>query len=476
MIGITSYGMYVPYYRLTRKTIGEAFHKRGSAGEKAVAAYDEDSFTMGLAAAMNCIAGCEERLDALYFASTTAPNAEKQCAAQIASGLDIEGNLRTGDFAGTMRAGAAAMLGAADIAKTGGKAMVIASDARLGAPDGKFEDNIGDGAAAFCFGSENVVAELTDSYSVSHDFHGIWRGSKDAYPRVFDEAYARDWGYVPFVAEAVKGLLGKTGITQAEITKVVLDAPDIRSAATALKKCGFAPEQAQQQLITDFGYSGTAYAPTMLACALEQAKVGDVILYVAYGEGADALLFKVTAESKAGAGRGLEYYLNAKDNTLSYERYLSWKKLLELEPPRRPELTRSSLIDLYRKRAKNLACHGSRCTACGTPFYPPQRVCVNCHAVDQMEDYKFSGRKASLATFSMDYTVASENPPNILAVVDFEGGGRMFTQMVECDQKDLRVGLPVELACRKLYTADHITVYAWKCVPAVHGEQKEAMT
>lgn len=475
MAGITAYGMYIPYYRLSRKKIKEAFGKRGGNGEKAVAAYDEDSFTMGLSAAMNCMSGRNRKeLNALYFASSTAQNAEKQTASQIVSCLDIEGELQTGDFAGSMRAGASAILSAADAAQIGKKVLVAAADMRPSAPNGKYEDNFGDAAAAFEFGSEDVIAELVGSYSVSHDFRGIFRGVQDAYPRVYDEAYARDWGYIPFVQEAVEGLLKKTGCTKEQISKVVLDAPDSRSAATAARKCGFAPEQMQQDLIPVIGYSGVAYAPLLLACALEQASVGDRILYIAYGEGADAILFEVKRESKAGADRGLAYYLQNKDDSLTYEKYLIWRKLLKTEPPRRPDPQRNSQVDYYRKRAKNLACHGSRCKCCNTPYYPPTRVCVNCGAVDQMEDYGFLDKPAKLTTFSLDYTTASENAPNIVSVLDFEGGGRMFTVMTDCDLRDLKVGLPVELTYRRLVTADNITTYTWKCIPAERKPEKEA--
>ena len=39
MIGIVSYGAYIPFYRLERKEIGRAWGKRGGPGEKAVHAH-----------------------------------------------------------------------------------------------------------------------------------------------------------------------------------------------------------------------------------------------------------------------------------------------------------------------------------------------------------------------------------------------------------------------------------------------------
>ena len=74
MVGIKNYGAYIPFNRLTRKCIGEAFGKKTAAGERSVANYDEDSITMAVTAALESTRGYDTRaLDAVYFASTTAP-------------------------------------------------------------------------------------------------------------------------------------------------------------------------------------------------------------------------------------------------------------------------------------------------------------------------------------------------------------------------------------------------------------------
>jgi hypothetical protein len=58
MIGITAYGVNVPYYRLKREAIFKAMGwfnpaiARLAKGEKAVANHDEDSLTMAVAAGM----------------------------------------------------------------------------------------------------------------------------------------------------------------------------------------------------------------------------------------------------------------------------------------------------------------------------------------------------------------------------------------------------------------------------------------
>jgi hydroxymethylglutaryl-CoA synthase len=79
MIGITSYGAYVPIYRLSREEIARAWGGRAAPGEKAVANFDEDSATMAVEAVIDCLKGIDRQtVDGLYFASTTSPYVEIQ--------------------------------------------------------------------------------------------------------------------------------------------------------------------------------------------------------------------------------------------------------------------------------------------------------------------------------------------------------------------------------------------------------------
>ena len=93
MVGITSFGGYVPRYRLNRMII---FGSMGwlnpviisnARGEKAVANFDEDAITMAVAAGMDCLRGVDRStIDAVYYASTTAPYRERQNANIVAAG------------------------------------------------------------------------------------------------------------------------------------------------------------------------------------------------------------------------------------------------------------------------------------------------------------------------------------------------------------------------------------------------------
>ncbi len=167
MVGITSYGAYVPLYRIQRMTIYQALGWLNPAsllpGEKAVANYDEDSLTMAVAAAMDCLSGVErDKVDGLFFATATPPYKERQNAGIIATALDLRPEVRTSDFTASIKAGTGALTSAYDAVTSGSakNVLVCASDNRMGKPGGYQEEIYGDGAAALLLGNSGVIASI----------------------------------------------------------------------------------------------------------------------------------------------------------------------------------------------------------------------------------------------------------------------------------------------------------------------------
>src|SRR3972149_2738625 len=115
MVAIASYGAYIPIYRLGRQEMSQAWGIPGVPGERSVANADEDSITMAVAAGLECMAGVDPaRIDGVYFASTTPPYTEKQCASVIASVLDLRQDAFTADFTDSLRSATVAMRAAKD--------------------------------------------------------------------------------------------------------------------------------------------------------------------------------------------------------------------------------------------------------------------------------------------------------------------------------------------------------------------------
>ncbi|MEA3442895.1 MAG: 3-oxoacyl-[acyl-carrier-protein] synthase III C-terminal domain-containing protein [Chloroflexota bacterium] len=469
MVGITSYGAYVPLFRLDKKVIG-------GRGEKAIANFDEDNVTMAAAAVNDCLNGIDRKtVDGLYLATTTSPYKEHLGATTTAMATDLKQNAYTAEFANSLRASTAAFKAAIDGVKAGSvKNMVVAAaDCRPATPGSALERNFGDGAAAILIGDENVAVTLEGSYSVYNEIYDVWRNENDTFVRFWEDRFAIEQGYLPSMYEAVSGLMKKFDYKPADFAKVVFYSPDARRGAQVAKSLGFEAAQVQDPLINVMGNTGTASALMLLVAALEEAKAGDLILLANYGNGADAFALKVTEqieEVKNGNRLGMKGHLASKKITTDYLKYLRWRRIVPIDRIAGPNVSYSA-VAAKRDYVKDISIHGSRCTTCGYVQYPPQRVCTKCHAKDQMEPYSFLGKKGKIVTYNMDYITPSIEGPVVTTEVDFEGGGRMQTYMTEADLDKITIDLAVEMTFRRYPLWETITLregvytYLWKSTP-----------
>ncbi|HUJ88989.1 MAG TPA: hydroxymethylglutaryl-CoA synthase, partial [Syntrophorhabdales bacterium] len=392
--GITSIGAYMPIYRLTRQEIGRMWRAKGSAGEKAVAGYDEDAVTMGVAAAQDCMRRRRKpegnhrnnpdgkQIDALYFATTTAPYKEKQSAAIIASVLDLDKRCITADFTNSLRTGTTALKSALDAVKSGSAdhAMIIASDCRPGAPKGKFEQILGDGASAITVGSSDVIARVEGSYSIFSEFTDVWRTEADHFVKSGEGRFVDEVGYMPLMEEAISGLMKNASLGPGDFSKAVFSAPDAREHADLAKRIGFDPSRVQDPFFTRIGNTGTASGLVMLVAALEEASPGDRIMFANYGDGCDAFLLVVTEEiAHVRTQPTLKERLERK-RAIDYGTYLNWRDLVPFEASSLPERAEPSLASRWRERRVIASLKGVKCKNCGTPQIHPlgqaMRICV----------------------------------------------------------------------------------------------------
>jgi len=86
--------------------------------ERAIANFDEDSVTMAVAALRDALTAMDAAtIDALYFASTTPPYAEKQSATTIGWAGNLRTDIFTVDCTDSLRAGTNALKLALDATK-----------------------------------------------------------------------------------------------------------------------------------------------------------------------------------------------------------------------------------------------------------------------------------------------------------------------------------------------------------------------
>lgn len=465
MAGIISYGGYIPLWRLSRNMIA-----KGLPGEKAVASFDEDSITMAVAATTDCLKGLDRKsVDGLFFASTTSPYKEKLGAATIATAVDLRRDILVADFANSLRAGTMALRSAIDTVKAGSanQILVVAADCRLGLPKSEWEWKCGDGAAAVLVGDSFPISKVGAMYSVCDEILDVWRSEEDRFIRSSESRFVGTEGYVKVSKEALSGLLTKHNLNPKEFAKVAISLPEARWQVDLARSFGFdAKTQLQDSLLGALGDTGAAYSLILLVAALEEAKANNQILLVSYGNGSDAITFIVTEGiEEIRDRRGIKGSLQYKKMLPDYTTYLHWRGIL---PYQRPPYALGQVAStaLWRERDQNLRLYGGRCRVCGTVQYPPQRVCIKCHAKEQFDAVRLSDKKGELVTYSIDYGSWSPQVPTITSIVNFEGGGRIECFLVDWDSlEQVKVGMPLEMSFRKQDYREGIHHYLWKSTP-----------
>ena len=469
MVSIKSYGAYIPFHRLKREEIGRAWEAGPLRGEKAVANFDEDSITMAVEAGQDCLKGIErDSIDALYFASTTAPYKEKQSAAIVAAALDLRRNIFTTDFANSLRAGTNAIRAAVDAVKAGSarKVMVVAADCRLGAPGSEFEQVFGDGAVALII-SDAGSTIIEGSYTHTDEIIDIWRADGQNFVKSWEDRFVMTQGYTTNVQEAVRAALKQFNANTQDYTKVVLYASDGRRHQEMARGLKLDPKtQLQDPMFDSVGNTGSAFALLILVGALEDAKTGDRLLLINYGDGCDVFSLQVKDKIPENKEcRGVKGYLNSKRLISNYEKYIRLRRLMEVEIGRRRPPMVSSAAVLHRDRKMVLGLHASKCKSCSRLFFPPQRVCAYCRAKDQYEEVRLAEMKGKLYTFCKDHLAQSIDPPVITSIVDLDAGVRFYGQMTDRDPDKIEVDMPMELTFRKMQEAEGFNSYFWKCRP-----------
>jgi hydroxymethylglutaryl-CoA synthase len=465
MVGITRIGTYFPRRRLDRALIAKAWSTRVPPGARTVAGPDEDALTMATDAVLACLGDADPAgFDGLSFASTTSPYLEKQVASMVATAVDLRRDVAVADFAGSVRAGLSALRAALDGVRAGSlRAVLVAvADARLAEPESELEPLLGDGAVAVAVGSEGVIAELISVASIAEEFTYLWRTDEQRTLRASELRFGTTYGYVRDVSEAIDAALRKAELPPARVARLVLGAPEPRAAAEAARRAGLDPaKQLEPSLLAEAGLLGSPEPLALLSRALETAAPGDFLVVGAYGEGADVLVFRATDRLPAARPRPLADRMARGLALPSYERYLRARGVLPAEPMGEPV---TAMIE-WKELKQDVRLYGSRCEACGLVQFPQARVCLACQARDRMQDHKLA-KQGTVFTFTIDNLAPSPEHPMPMAVIDLEGGGRLYLQVTDAAEGEVKVGAPVGLTFRRLHEAGGNRNYFWKARPA----------
>jgi len=464
--GIIAYGSYLPYYRLQKGAITAALGTGGGRGTRSVASYDEDATSMAVEAARAAMATSDVSPAGVTFATATPPYLDKTNATVIHAALNLPSHVFAGDVAGAPRSVNAALRSALDSSRP---ALVVASDVRSGRPGSSDEANLGDAAVGWLIGSDDdgpIIAEWVGGASATAEFLDRWRQPGWNYSRVWEERFG-EHAYLPLVTEAATAAFKQCQLEPTDVDAVIIAGLHARAVRGAARAAGVDGAKVVDDLTEAVGNTGSPHAGLVLASVLDRAEPGQTIMVVHLADGCDVGFVRTTdAISSYSPKITVADQIDAGNDGLDYNTFITWRGFLEREPPRRPDPEPPAAPPSFRSEDWKYAFIGSRDRSTGAVHLPPQRVSVKGGAVDDMEPIPMADVPATVVTFTIDRLAYSLSPPVIAVVIDFDGGGRFQCQLTDADPDDVKIGDRVTMTFRRLLTANGVHNYFWKARPA----------
>ena len=229
--------------------------------------------------------------------------------------------------------------------------------------------------------------------------------------------------------EALNRLFKSTGIGPDDVDRLIVTGPTAGPAASLSSAPG-SPTSAWWTMSVPPWATPVRRTPSAAVVAFDGADPdADHRPRVVLADGAEALVVRTTPDvawHRVGVSLARQIEGGA---PISYGRYLAWRGLLPVEPPRRPEPARTSSSAAGRSVPWKFGFEGSRSTD-GTVHLPP--------LPDDVVHQPMAEARGTVTTFTIDRLSYTPSPPLVFAVVDFEGGGRLPVELTDVDAADVR--------------------------------------
>lgn len=312
MVGIVGYGAYIPRNRIKVEEIAKVWgadapsYKKGlMLQEKSVPSLDQDTITMAVEATRNAIkrAGIDPaKIGAVYVGSESHPYAVKPSGTVLAEAIGAVPDCHCADFEFACKAGSEGMFVAMSLVKAGEMeyALGVGADTSQGAPGDALEYSTSAGAAAFIFGSKDLIAECLYTHSFMTDTPDFWRREHQFYPR-HASRFTGEPAYFKHTLGCARAIMAKANMKPSDFAYAVFHQPNGKFPMNVGKMLGFEKDQLEQGWLSPtLGNTYSGASPIGLTAILDVAKPGDKVLMVSYGSGAgsDGFIWKVTERIK----------------------------------------------------------------------------------------------------------------------------------------------------------------------------------
>ena len=308
MVGIVSYGTYIPKSRIRIADIAHVWKKDPeevvrSLGltEKSVPAVDEDAATIAVEAALQSLAdfaGNPTDIEVLFVGSESHPYAVNPTSTIVGELLGVGQGYLAVDMEFACKAGTAAIQAIAGLIASGNArfGLAIGADTAQGRPHDFLEYTAAAAGGAFVLGKDHIVGKLIAQASYSSDTPDFWRRDGMRYPSHAGR-FTGEPAYFAHVLGAAQQLFEKTRTKPADFDYCIFHMPNGKFPKEVALRLGFTEAQLAPSFLVDkIGNSYTATTLLGLAAVLDIAKPGQKICMVSYGSGAgsDAFIWETT--------------------------------------------------------------------------------------------------------------------------------------------------------------------------------------
>lgn len=347
-VGIVGHGAFMPRNRIKVEEIAKVWgadapsYKKGlMLEEKSVPSPDEDTITLSVEAARNALKRAmidPQDIGAVYIGSESHPYAVKPSGTVVAEAIGATPLVHCADFEFACKAGSEAMYVCFSQVKAGviTYGLSIGGDTSQGAPGDALEYSASAGAAAFIWGTKDLIAVCEYTHSFMTDTPDFWRREYQHYPQ-HGGRFTGEPAYFKHVLGCAKGLLEKSNTQPSDFAYAIFHQPNGKFPLRAGKTLGFSRDQIEQgRLVPKLGNTYSGSSPMGLTSVLDVAKPGDRIFMVSYGSGAgsDGFIFKVTdrIEEVRDKAPHTRYLLDNNKIFLDYGIYAKYRrKILKAE-------------------------------------------------------------------------------------------------------------------------------------------------
>ena len=277
----------------------------------------------------------------------------------------------------------------------------------------------------------------------------------DQRSKVWEERFG-ETRYLPLGEHAFQAALKEADLSPDQVDHLIVTGLHARAANALANRLGVAERERRRHPAATVGNTGAAHPGLLLTGVLESAKPGKVIALVVLADGADVILLRTTdAHRVVPAGRPLDDQVDG-GAPVAYGKYLAWRKMLPVEPPRRPEPARA------RRRPRPVA--PSTGSSASSAAATGVRRAAAAAVAERQPTPQPDGRR------SRHDRHVHRRPARVLARARRSSSrSSTSTAAAGCrsssptsSESDVALGVRVEMTFRKLFTSDGIHNYFWK--------------